>query len=266
MAFSIKDIGKLQIKDVVKGATAPVTGGASLAVGTKDIGKKLEDVYTLGGASAGRKKKRAGEQAATAIEQAGQRAQDYLSPTMQGFNTFISAGQEATSSLQSALGLGGAKFDPTVLTSSPAFQFAMEQGLQAGRTSLAGTGLVGRQAKELTRFASGLASQTFQQHIQNLFNVSQQGRIATGEQAGVASHIADLIYGAQTSAAEARLGGKLGAIATRQAGISNFVNLGTKIAGYALGGPAGGAVGGMVGDATNAVQDTAGGAGSGVMF
>ena len=106
------------------------------------------------------------------------------------FDPYAQAGLSALQARQSALGLGGQAFDPSIFTNNPQYQFAMQQGLHAGQTALAGTGLVGREAKELTRFASGLASNTFQDYINNLSVGANQGMQALNAQASMGSGIA----------------------------------------------------------------------------
>jgi len=75
------------------------------------------------------------------------------------------------------------KGDMSKFQQSPGYQFAMEQGTQALERGAAAQGGLfgGRQAKELTRFGQGLASQDFGNYLQQLSGLSQQG-ISTGLQ------------------------------------------------------------------------------------
>ena len=146
----------------------------------KDRKRTWEDVTNVTGK---KKDKKIKEQAAADRQAAGA---EYATL----FDPYAQAGLSALQARQSALGLGGQAFDPSIFTNNPQYQFAMQQGLHAGQTALAGTGLVGREAKELTRFASGLASNTFQDYINNLSVGANQGMQALNAQASMGSGIA----------------------------------------------------------------------------
>jgi len=235
---------------------------------------KLSDPF--GTKRRGKKKRAASETAAGKVEAAGAQFQSdigkvqeqitqqttQLSDTLRAdteraagvFDPFVSAGVEAQETLSGALGLGGRGFDPSILTSSPQFQFAQEQGLQAGERSLAASGLSksGRAAKELARFSSGLASNTFDSFLNRLSGVIESGRGAAfgqsqalqqgiGIQAQLGTGLAESqgrlgVLGAQVglqtaqSATDLRLGGKLGEIEAAGANVSQLINLGTQAA------------------------------------
>jgi len=166
--------------------------------GIEGFGEKVEDVVTGGAKTKKKRRKRAAE----AQEQARLEQKELIEERLPGirsdllsgieaaasqFDPFIEQGLEAQKVLSSALGFGGEEFDPGVLTGSPQFQFAQQQGLQAGERSLAASGLrqSGRAAKELSRFSSGLATSTFDSFLSRISQITQQGQQAAGGRAGI---------------------------------------------------------------------------------
>lgn len=170
-----------------------------------------QDIANISGKQNKKDKKKAAEEAAAA-----QRA--VAAEVAPQFDPYVNAGFDALRARQSALGLGGGEFDPSILLNSPAYQFAMDQGIKGGKAAFAGTGLVGREAMELTRFASGLATSTFQDYIANLTNASNQGLQALGQRAQLQS-------GMQLSAIETELAGTLGGLNDQQQTNQSYAQL-----------------------------------------
>lgn len=83
-------------------------------------------------------------------------------------NTYIGSGNTASSQL-SNLTSAGFSFNPSDLQNSPGYQFALQQGLRGVNASGAATGSLGSGAniKGAAQYATGLASQTYNQQYQN---------------------------------------------------------------------------------------------------
>lgn len=170
--------------------------------------------------------------AAQAAEQGFQRAQGALSP-------YSTAGQKSMDLLQSYLtgnaaqkaGIGGggpnllSTFAPTQaqLESTPGYQWARQQALggMANTGAARGMGLSGNVIQDIGKTATGLASQTFQQQLQNymlqnqqaynmLFGPSQLGAQAAGGIAqaatGSAANIGNALTGAGTAMGQGIMG------------------------------------------------------------
>lgn len=186
--------------------------GRKIGTSYSGLGDEASKLYKdLIGKTAAEEKRDAAGVAAAETEAAGQQAGNMFEP-------YQLAGQQALQARQSALGLGGQPFDPSVLTNNPAYQFALQQGIGANQAAFAGTGLVGRQAMELTRFASGLASSSYQDYINNLTNASNTGLQATSQRAQIES-------GTTTSAIETRLAGQMGTIGVSEQGAAEVIKV-----------------------------------------
>lgn len=161
---------------------------------------------------------------------------------------FIQAGQNATGSLSQLLGLtpgGGTNegiltraFDPSSITSSPGYQFAQQQGLQAvtnAEAPLVGA-LSGPALKALTNFSTGTAAQyyndyfnQFQTQQNNIFN-RLSGLAGLGQNAAsqVGNNGAQLGTGAAQATAAAggaQAGGTVGAANALSGGIGSASNI-----------------------------------------
>ena len=171
--------------------------------------------------------------AGQAAEQGFGRAQAALSP-------YATAGNKSLDLLMSYLtgnaaqkaGVGGggpnllSTFAPTQaqLESTPGYQWAREQALggMANTGAARGMGLSGNVIQDIGKTATGLASQTFQQQLQNymtqnqqaynmLFGPAQMGMGAAGGIANAAMDASRLIGGAATGAGNAFGAGIMGA-------------------------------------------------------
>ncbi len=76
--------------------------------------------------------------------------------------------------------------DPSSVRSLPGYQFAQGEGIQALDRSAAARGMLnsGRQSKDLLRFGTGLADQTYGNQLARLMAGNAQGQSATGAQVG----------------------------------------------------------------------------------
>lgn len=94
-------------------------------------------------------------------------------------------GESGITQLKALLGISGSGTDATsALRSTPGYQFARDQGLQAATNSATAQGLSlsGNTLEALDRFGTGLADQTYQQQVGNLENVVGLGQAAAAGQ------------------------------------------------------------------------------------
>lgn len=84
-----------------------------------------------------------------------------------------------------AAGPGGAPSMQETLASTPGYQFAKEQGLQAttNAATALGLGRSGNTLEAIDKFSTGLADSTYQQTVGNLENVVNTGQAAAAGQA-----------------------------------------------------------------------------------
>lgn len=153
--------------------------------------------------------------------------------------------------------LGQFNFNPSDLTQTPGYQFNLQQGLKAAANSASGSGLnlSGAQQKGLANYASGLASNTYQQQFQNALtsyntNLQQANNlISLGQNAAAGVGNAGLTTAANvgnlaTQAGNATAAGQIAAGNTQTNALSSLMGLGQGAAGiYALGNYTGGAAG-----------------------
>jgi hypothetical protein len=98
-------------------------------------------------------------------------------------------GQSAITPLQSLLGIGGTAQQQqqaqAALAATPGYQFTLQQGLDAAKSSAAAGGMLnsGNTLQALTQYGTGLADQTYQQAVGNLENVVNTGQAAAAGQA-----------------------------------------------------------------------------------
>lgn len=187
---------------------------------------------------------------AAAQEQAAQIQQNEFNTVTQQEQPFISAGQNATNSLQELLGLkpGGSgngylsqagpapfSFDPSSITSSPGYQFSQTQGLQQTQNALAPNvgALSGPTLQALTNYATGNAEQYYnnyynqalgayttnfntQQTAQNnifsrLSSIAGLGQNAAGNLGNTGAQLASGVASATAGAGASQAAGTVGA-------------------------------------------------------
>lgn len=146
---------------------------------------------------------------------------------------YVNWGTEGIEQLKSAMPYLTSRFDPTMeqLQQTPGYQFALDQGLKATQNGYAakGLGVSGSALKGAADYATGLASQTYQQQFQNdlaqkgqifnmLLNPVQIGAGAASGQGQLGSHVADSLSniamqnGAQQAAAYQSQGNMFGSL------------------------------------------------------
>jgi hypothetical protein len=111
----------------------------------------------------------ASHQQADSQMQAAQQLQTILSP-------YSNLGSSAIPNIMNLLGLngtgGGFQFNPQDLQNTPGYQFTLGQGLKNTNNALSSQGLLGSgaQAKALSDYTTGLASNTYNQQFTNALN------------------------------------------------------------------------------------------------
>jgi hypothetical protein len=153
------------------------------------------------GATSAAKTQAGAENAASQLEnQQFQQTQANLAP-------FREAGTAALPTLQGLLGTGGQAPNPTAFTSSPGYQFMMNQGQQQVQNAASATGGVnsGKTLKELTNYGQGLASNTYQQYLGNIQNMVGMGQNAAAQTGAFGAANANQV-GANTIAAGQDIG------------------------------------------------------------
>lgn len=144
--------------------------------------------------------------------------------------------------------------DPSSVRSLPGYQFAQEEGVKALDRGAASRGMLnsGRGSKDLLRFGTGLADQTYGNQFQRLMGATQQGLGATGAQVGtVATGLQGKLgtrqsaYGGDMMSSGTIGQGDIAAANAKAAGSQNLLNTGLSLGGKLLGGGFGGFGGGM---------------------
>lgn len=215
----------------------------------KKAGRVAAGVATFGGSEVARsvekkikksadKVKKQGENIAAAERDAATQGEALTQQAISGFDPYRQAGEAGLEGLTGALGLGGKAPDFSAITGSPAYQFLQEQGTSAIRNqlppSLQGSG---REAKELARFSSGLASQqlgSFLDRTQNLANTGLQTQGTIGE---LLLEIAKKRRQGLVGSQEAIASGVIGAENQKRSDIAGIIGLGTQIGGAVAGAP-----------------------------
>ena len=188
------------------GIVAAIAGSALGSVGSSLINANAAS-------SASAAQIQAEQQASAQLQKYYNLGSGYLSP-------FANAGPQALTQLQTATGTGTggnpqtaqltAPFQPTMaqLQATPGYQFTLGQGLKATQNSLAAQGLggSGQATAGAANYASGLASNTYQQQFQNYLNQNSQifNMLNTQTQTGLnaSSNLANL--GMQAGGAQAQ--------------------------------------------------------------
>jgi hypothetical protein len=127
------------------------------------------------------------------------------------------AGQVSLAKLRALLGFEGEQAAQNALTQSPAYQFNLEQGLEAINKGAAARGNFYAPAtlRDIGRFSQGLASNEFGNIYQRLFGLSEAGR-------GAAVQSGQLGVQSVGSQGEALLGGA-NALAAGRVGTANAI-------------------------------------------
>ncbi len=166
--------GPLALADIST-AIAGIGAAGALAGGVGSL---------FGSSSGGRASSRAAEAQIAAANRAADLQWQEYQQTRADLSPWRTTGGQAVNYLGGILNIpGSAPVDPTsALRATPGYNWAMGQGVDARERSAAARGglLSTPEQKSLTTFGQGLADQTYQNYLNNLFNVSGSGLSAAG--------------------------------------------------------------------------------------
>lgn len=116
------------------------------------------------------------------------------------YKTWFNNGENAANMYSNALGLNGAGGNTAArgaFQANPGYQWQMDQGLQALNRTAASRGNLagGRQSIALQDYAMGTANKEWQNWLNALNGVSQQGMAAAAGKTGQQNQLANLDYG-----------------------------------------------------------------------
>lgn len=144
---------------------------------------------------------------------------DMFEQTKKLLAPYVNWGVEGIDALKSRMGELTSSFNPTMeqLEKTPGYQFALQQGLKSTQNSYAakGLGVSGAAIKGGADYATGLASQTYQQQFQNdlaqkaqqfnmLLNPVQIGAGAASGQGQLGTQVANNLSSIQTHLGDAQ--------------------------------------------------------------
>lgn len=123
------------------------------------------------------------DKAADAAKDASKRAtkaqMEMFNRAMAMLQPYVDFGQRGMAAFEEQLPYLSSRFEPTMeqLEKTPGYQFALQQGLKGTQNSYAakGLGVSGAALKGASDYATGLASQTYQQQFQN--DLAQKSQI-----------------------------------------------------------------------------------------
>jgi len=150
------------------------------------------------------------------------------------YSPYVETGKTANTALARLLA------DPSSVRSLPVYQFAQGEGVQALDRGAASRGMLnsGRSSKDLLRFGTGLADQTYGNQLQRLMGLNQQGMAATGAQVGTQATglqgelgTRQSAYGGAMKSADTIGLGDIAATNARASGSQNLLNTGANIVG-----------------------------------
>lgn len=176
------------------GATAAVGAGATIYAANKSASAASDAAHTVANTQADEYNQTRADQAP--FRTAGVSALDQISK-LYGLDTTDANGNVVK---------GSGKSDFSSFTTSPDFTFAQSQGQQAIDRSAAARGglLSGAAVKAGENYASGLASQNFDQYYNRLAGIAGVGQAATQATSVAGQNAANVTSGAQLNAGNAR--------------------------------------------------------------
>lgn len=127
------------------------------------------------------------------------------------YGTQMNAGNAAFSPLMSALGVNGAP-DYSAFENSPGYQFAVQQGTQAINRQAAASGgaYSSTTLGDIGQYVTGLASQNYQNYVNNLMGLAGFGSSANANYANALSNAAGNVAQAQQNKGNAYATGTAG--------------------------------------------------------
>lgn len=195
----------------------PFIAAAGILGGSSVIGSVASGLI---GSSASEK---AAKQVAAAQQQGLQFQENVFGQEQNNLSPYIGTGQNALYSLASLYGLPGANGAPPSgngaanafqnFTQTPAYQFPLQQGELAANRGLAAQGLTGSgaQAKALTQYGQGYASQGFTNYISQLASLAGLGQSSATALGSAGNAASNNVLASLTNSGNAAAAGTLGA-------------------------------------------------------
>lgn len=144
---------------------------------------------------------------------------------------FVDVGKGAIPTVQNLLGLGGsgapdAAAMQAALEQTPGYQFALDQGLKSVQSAQASQGLArsGSAIKGAEQYAEGLASNTYQQQLQNYMKLLSGGQDAAGTLAQAGLQSQQQANALQVGAGASKAAGQLGVAQSINSAIGGFAS------------------------------------------
>lgn len=189
--------------------------------------------------------------AAGGYSQAGNTIRGAIDTSNAGLTPYVNQGSAAGSALLNLYGLGGKKPDYSAFENSPGLKFQEEMGDQAIQraANAQGSGFSTTTLAGLAKYNQGIAQQSYQDYVRNLFGLTQLGANAASARGSQAITGATAIGQAQIGGADARASGVQGA-AGAIAGLAGklpWQQIGGALSSWANGGNGGGGGGGSAG-------------------
>lgn len=165
-----------------------------------------------------------------------------------GYDPYVRTGGAGNDALYNLIN------DPSSVSSTPGYQFTRDQGIQAIDRSAAARGMLGsgRTSKDLMRFGTGLADQTYGNVFQRLLAAGQYGQGALGAQNATVGQGLQGQLGAQQSAFQGGLNsagtigqGQVAGAQAQQQGAGNLLGTAAYLGGSFLGGGGAKKLGGL---------------------
>lgn len=206
------------------------------------------------------------QSAIAGVQGAGSNYATSMRDLAQGYTPYTQAGAAGATGLQNLIQ------NPFSFQSTPGYQFARDQGIQALDRSAAARGMLGsgRQSKDLERFGTGLADQTYGSAFQRMLQAAGFGLGAQGAQTNTIGQGLQGQLGAQQSAyggemtAAGTIGqGQVAGAQAEQQGAGNILGAGAYLGGAALGGGFGGGAGKLASSAGSGIYSLMSGKPSG---
>lgn len=164
-----------------------------------------------------------------------------------------SLGVGADTALGAALGTNGQPFNPSVITNNPAYQFAQQQGVQAGERQAAAMGDAGNSgtAAMIGNQVAGTAAQSFNQYVQNLQAAAGLGSTANQGLTTGFLNTGGITAQLQQNSGIAQAGIDTGVAGQLQGGMGGYNGSGVSGGGSGLGGLIGSGLNYLTGGGSN---------------
>ena len=180
----------------------------------------------------------------------GDKYRNEFSTLARSYDPYTATGYTANNQLQNLLS------NPSSVGSLPGYQFALDQGVKGLVNSAAGRGMLnsGAAGKDVLKYATGYADQTYGNQLARLMAASGQGLGATTAQNAMEGQGLQGQLGTRQSAYQGNMNsagtigqGDIAAANANTSFINNLLSTAATIGGAALGGPMGAAMGGSLG-------------------